>query len=88
MPSSDIILLILVCLVLGAVLGIYGVYKLLQYGLKGLTFDELKAKIDKSLREHDGELKKFDFNFDEKVFEIKIAFPGLEEKFREKSKNG
>lgn len=88
MPSSDIILLILACLVLGAVFGIYGVYKLLQYGLKSLTFDELKAKVDKSLREHDGELKKFDFNFDEKVFEIKIAFPGLEEKFKERSKNG
>lgn len=88
MPMSDIILLILACLVLGAVLGVYGVYKLLQYGLKSLTFDELKAKIDKSLREHDGELRKFDFNFDEKVFEIKIAFPGLEEKFKENSKNG
>lgn len=84
MPVSDIILLILACLVLGAVLGVYGMYKLILYSFKNLSFDELKAKVAKSLKENGGELVRFDYNLDEKVFEIKISFPGLEEKVNAK----
>lgn len=84
MPVSDIILLILACLVLGAVLGVLGMYKLILYSFKNLSFDELKAKVAKFLKENGGELVCFDYDLNENIFEIKVSFPKLEEKVNAK----
>ena len=50
------------------------------YSFKNLSFDELKAKVAKALKENGGELVCFDYDLNEKIFEMKVSFPKLEEK--------
>lgn len=77
MVSSDLVLLILACIVIGMFLGIWGAWKLIKYGFKNMSLEEIKLKIDKSLREQGGELKKFGWDEEEKIFEIQFCFPEL-----------
>jgi hypothetical protein len=83
MLISDIVLLIIACLILGVIIGIWSFLKLLKYCLNSLSYDELKLKIEKALKDYGGELKCFDYNFDEKVFEVKVSFPELDKKFNQ-----
>lgn len=87
MINSDIVLLIICCILLGIFIGVWGLIKLIKYGIKNSTIEELRAKFRKSLQENGGELKSFDWNSDEEVFEIKFCFPGLVEKFERRGTN-
>ena len=75
MISSDVVLLILVCVILGSIIGTWAFIKIVEFTIKSFSIDELKSITNKALEKRGGELKKFEFDKEEKTFTLQVSFP-------------